>query len=392
MSFGLTAAGFTAPRAADFLEIIRDAMESELGVTIDWSNNAFFGHSTNIHAQQLGELGEALQTIYDAWVKENANGLPLDDLGQLINVWRIQATKSTCEFLLLGDATSMGKVVDSGTMFEGGDAANPSARWTLDDDVVLQGAVAVAANITAVDYGDITAVATTIDKIVTPKDGLISATNFVDASPGVPLELDAPYRARQRGGPATGGRSMAALRADLLALDGVTSAGVADNPEAYAQVVEGVLMDAHSVAVTVAPSTLTTAQQQAVAEAVYAQVAYGIKTMGTETFTVTAEDGFPKPVAFYFATNVPVDVDTLVSLKAGYTLAGVEDDIEAAVVAYFATLATGGDVLHHLVEAAVSSVAGLTQVAVELNSGTANISIGTSETAVINAQTVGTGP
>ena len=389
MAFGLTDDGYTAPRTSDFLTIIRDSFEASVGVSIDWDSNAFLGNVTSIMAQQLGELGEASQTIYDAWIRANANGLPLDDLGNIVGVPRIEATQSTVDYELTGDATSAGKIVPSGTQFEGGDDSNPVARWTLDEDVTLTGAAAVTTSITSVDFGAIAAAGGKISKIVNPQDGLASATNPAAANEGVALEDDAVYRPRQDASlQITGGRSLNALRANLQALPFVAAAGVIDNPEGFAQVVEGVAMPSHSGAVAVAPFTLTTEQQQIVAETIYNQVPWGIETIGNQNFTVIGADGFAKPVAFFFAVGIPVDVVIVIVPSSGFTLGGLSPTIEAAVTAYFDTLGVGDDVLYHRVFGAVADVEGIESFTLTINGITVNIAISVTEAAFINSQSV----
>ena len=388
MAFGLTSAGYTAPRAADFLTIIQNSMEAELGVTIDWEANSFLFHLTSVMAQQLGELGDGSQTIYDAWSRSNAQGLPLDDLGNIVGIPRIQATQSTADITLTGDATSAGKIVTAGAIFEGGDPANPTARWLLDTDVTLTGASGVAATATAVDFGATTAAATKIITIVTPFDGLASVTNAT-ASPGVPLEPDADYRLRQQSSlQITGGRGLNSIRANLEALDGVTAAGVVDNVEGFAQTIEGILMDSHSIAVTVAPNTLTIAQQQAVAELIYDQIAAGTKTMGDKPFVVTGGDGFAKAINYFYATDVDATVVYTITLIPGFTLPQVTATIEAANTAYFDSLSVGEDILFHKVVAAAAGVAGVNTLVVTVNGATLNLSVSVNEVGNLLSQSV----
>lgn len=390
-NFGLTENGYTAPRTSDFLTIIRDAFEASVGVTVDWSSNSFLGHMTSIMAQQLGEESEATQMIYDSMIPANANGLPLDDLGTIVGVLRIQPTQSTADYVLIGEADSVGKIVPQGTQFEGGDDSNPVARWTLDEDVVLDGLNPVSTSVTSMDFGGITAAPGTIDKIVNPQPGLASGSNPNQANEGIPLESDSDYRLRRQSSlQITGGRSLNALRANLQALDGVTAAGVVDNVEGYPQTVEGILLEGHSVAVTVAPSTLTTAQRESVAETIYDQVPWGIKTIGDQNFTITGGDGFPKSVSFFFATDIPVDVVIVIVLEVGFTLSGLSPTIQAAVSGYFSDLGVGEDVLYHKVFGAVAGVEGLDSFTLTINGLTSNISISVNEAAFLNSQSVTT--
>lgn len=389
MAYGLTSAGYTAPRTADFLAVIRNSFEAAVGVSIDWSKNAFLYHITSIMAQQLGELGDGSQMVYDAWVRANASGLPLDDLGNIVGIPRIQATQSTADYSVAGDATSAGKIVPAGTVFEGGDPANPVARWTLDVDVTLTGAAVVATTITAVDHGEVTAAPGTITTIVTPVSGLASVANAAAASAGVPLELDADYRLRQQSSlQITGGRGLNAIAANLTALDGIIAAGVIDNVEAYAQTIEGVAMDPHSIAITIAPNTLTIAQQQAAAQLIYDQIASATKTMGDKPFTVTGADGYAKPINYFYAADVNVTVVYTITLQTGYTLSQVAATILLANAAYFDLLAVGEDVLFHKIVAAGAGVAGVETLTVTANGAGINIPISSNELGILLSQVV----
>jgi hypothetical protein len=98
--FGLTDAGYIAPRAADFLTTIRSLYNQELidlGYTEapDYERDTFLGATSEIMAFLLGQLGEATQAIYDARSVANATGLQLASLALIVGVPRNEATHST---------------------------------------------------------------------------------------------------------------------------------------------------------------------------------------------------------------------------------------------------------------------------------------------------------
>lgn len=100
---GFTDKGYVAPRAAEYLSHIRDRYEALTGLQVDWSRDTFLGQISALMAQQLGDLAESAQGLYDAFNVNNAQGLHLDSLAMIVGVRRNEATYSTALIRVRGE-------------------------------------------------------------------------------------------------------------------------------------------------------------------------------------------------------------------------------------------------------------------------------------------------
>jgi len=392
-TWGLTDDGYTAPRSADFLTVIRDSYEAALialGLPsdVDWQRDVFLGNVTANMAARLGELGEASQALYDGFDVANATGLQLDNLALLVGVRRIEATYSQAIVTIGGVA---GTVVLTGDVVEGG-GPDDDQRWTVTEDTAIGGGGTVDVVVQATDKGAIVAVAGQIDTLVTVRAGLNSVTNAADATTGQARETDAELRKRRQESLAIGGgRNRESLRAQLTQLEAVTAAVVLDNDDLVQAVIDGLVLEPKSVSVILYPSTLTTAQKQEIALIIYDQVADGIYVNGSDVVaTITGADGAEKVVRWDYATPTVVNVETTVELDTGYTLGDVEAAIQAHVADYFASLGVGDDVRTLPILALVDTVDGVLGATVELNGGTADVPISLAQIAELGTNTVTT--
>lgn len=369
-TWGLTDDGFTAPRAADLLTLIRDDFEARTGLTVDWDEDLVLGTLTASVAVVLGDLAEGLQGVYDSFDLNGATGLALDNLSQLVGVTRDPATAGSVTLTLTGTS---GTVIPAGSLVEGG-TADDSVRWSTSEDVTLSaGTGSVVATCTTV--GRLTAEAGTVDKIVTPISGWSAVTNAAAATPGTDRETDTSLRARRAESLSLAGRgSLAALRADLLALDYVQAAVVLENATDADVTTSGVAIDAYGVAVILYPSTLTTAQKTEVAGILFNQIPAGTPQMGAVTATVTKADGATHTMRWAWATTTAVTCEVQVTaFDSGYVLADVQDAIEEAVTAYFAGLSVGQAARRLDLFVAIGQIPGVAACVLTLNSSATDV-------------------
>lgn len=387
----LTLAGYSAPRAADLLATIRAAYVAELAARglatdPDWERDTFLGVITAITADRLGDLAEEVQALYDAFTPANAAGVPLDDLCALVGVYRQPATASTAAVTLTGTPAT---VIPAGSVVAGG-GPDDLARWTLDAATTIGGGGTVAGAVTCTEVGAIAATIGQIDQIATPIAGWASVTNAAAAVVGQARESDAVLRVRRASTlAAAGNRTLAALRADLLALDYLDGAVVLDNDSDAAATVEGVALAAHSIAVVVYPSGLTLAQVEEVAGVIYEHTAAGVYVNGSdEVVDVVGDDGSAKTVRFDYAASVGVTVGIGCTLATGYTLAEVAADVEAAVTAYFDALAVGQAARRLELFGVLSAVDGLVACTLDMNTFSTDITAQATERLTLAAISV----
>ena len=331
MSWGLdTTAGLVAPRAADFLVEAESAIDAEFtarGLPIpDYDHDLVTGVFRDVIATLLGDLGEALQALYDAQTVNGATGIHLDDIGAIRGVERDPATASTVEVTLTGTAATVvltGKLVQDA---DGNQWAATEAGTVGGADVTFEAVVAGATTLAS---------GATLSP-VTPVAGWTGGTASADATVGNDRETDAAYRLRQQAALQNQGSASAnAIRARLLQLDYIEAAIVVVNNTAAVVVSGGVTLQPHSIAVIVYPATLTTAQEQEVVEVIYLHVAPGVYTNGAESATVTRADGYPETIRWAYAADLNVAVVATVVLATGYVLSDVQTAIEELIAAWF---------------------------------------------------------
>lgn len=371
-TYGLTADGYTAPRQADYLTLIRDSYEARLqalGFTEmpDWERDTFLGQITEVLSYELGQLAEANMAVYDARSVSNATGLQLDNLALIVGVTRQEATKGTVTLTCTG---TDGTVITQGKVVEGG-GTDGKARWVVSEDATISGGT-VDVVATAEEAGQVIATSGQITTIVTAVSGWSAVTNAAAADPGDDRETDSALRARrQRALQSAGATSTNAILSALLDLDFLTGATVVDNPTGTSTTVDGLTVAAYGVACAVSPNTLTTAQKQDVVQAIYDHLGAGTATSGSETGTVTKRDGRSHTVRFYMAADATVNVAWVLELAVGYVLADVEDPLADLVTDYFLTLAPGDTVFPMPLIALAATVAGIANVTSLLLNGAA---------------------
>lgn len=367
----LSASGLTVPRAADFLASVRADVQARYAAAggvgeIDFGTDTLMGILTGAVAVQLGLLAEAVQAVYDGRVPSAAAGACLDDLGEAVGVTRLGATASAVSLTLTG---TTGTTIPAGALVTGG-GTDGAARWRIDAAVTLSAGTGTA-TATCTEAGAIAAGIGDVDTILTPVSGWSAVTNAVAATTGRAMETDAAFRLRRAQAlRAPVASSVAAIQAALAALDYIEAAVVIENPAGAVATVSGVSMAARSVAVILWPSTLTTAQKQEAAQAIYERLPAGIALNGSDvTATVTDAAGQSKTVVWDWADVLTVNVAATLTLSTGYTLGAVSALVEAAIEDWFdANAAVGQSVDNTPIEAYIlATVTGVRRVIVTLN-------------------------
>ena len=368
---GLTAAGYEAPTFNEILVLIRADYQAELrrieglpGLVIDFDADTFLGIMTGVVARRLASLSEASQGVYDAWNVNNATGIQLDDLASMAGVPRKGARPSTAVVLITG---TVGTVLARGLEVEGG-GVDGKARWGLVDTTTIGAGGIGAALVEAVVPGPVVAIADQITKIVSPVEGWDSVSNTGNAIVGRDRETDSELRLRRAESlQIGGGRSLAAIRANVLALPFVNSAAVVENATSVDRTVQGLSLPPHSFAAVVAPSTLSVSETKRIMEVLYALSPTGIQSVGDIASTVTGADGFAKAVAFYYAGELPVTVTISLEPRPGFSVAGIAEEVKPLIVAYFAALRVGECVERLEIFGLLAQVAGIKKASVALN-------------------------
>lgn len=184
--------------------------------------------------------------------------------------------------------------------------------------------------------GAVNAAAGALATIETPVTGWLTVTNLSGAVVGNALETDSSLRLKRAEELASSGNATAdAIRANILALDGVTSCRVFYN-------------DTDAVVDTIPPHSVEVlvlgGDDQEIADEVFASVAAGIGYSGNQTDTVVDSNGVSHTVKWSRPVEVPIFARLDVVKYATTFPSDGSDQIKAAVVAYGNSLGVGRSV------------------------------------------------
>ena len=329
----LTGAGLTMPRQADFITEVRREYKARTGQDLDVEYDSVLGSLVSVVTLQLDQVAEAVQGTYDSTDENNATGGQLDSIAAITGLARLTAQPSTAVVTCTG---TPGSVIPAGAVVEGGGVTGAS-RWTLDLAVTIAASGTVDASVTCEETGPTVATAGLISTITTPIAGWDSVTNAIEATPGRDIETDGELRIRRRESLAISGQStLGSLRAAVLALPFLTDAAFAENATPSPIAYSGITLPAHSVAIVVQPNPLTTTQVEVLASTIYARLPFGIRAYGIDIdTTVQGADGLPKAIQASYPVELQAAVTIGMRTADGFTFADIEQQVIAAVTAYF---------------------------------------------------------
>lgn len=325
---GLTSAGFESKTLETILADIVARQRAALGPAIVTSSDSALGVINGILADQLAELWELAEAVYNSAFPDGASGASLDRVCALTGVLRLQATNSTVTITLTGDD---GTVIPAGSVV----SVDPSGdRFVLLEDATIASGT-VDALFAAETAGPVIANSGTLTVIETPISGWTAATNAEDADVGRALETDEELRQRRADLlEVAGNATLEAIRADVLDVTDVTQARVFENTSEVT--VDGI--PPHAVEVVALGG-----EDADVAAAIFASVAAGIDTHGSVTETVTDSQDIDHTIKFSRPTDKPLMAQVSIRLVEGADSASVQAALKASLAAAFLDAQIGGD-------------------------------------------------
>ena len=339
MAYGVLPTGF----ATKSVEVLKSELDAALAAEfpgVNLSAESLFGQLNGIMASKLGEQWQNAQALASNLDPSTAIGRWLRFIGLFTGVTPLPARKSfvtlSC-YLYQGYTLPLGSVIQSNT--------NASVRFVTRAAVTNSGVSAALFSVEADAevFGPVAALANTLTIAVSPAispTALITVTNPTDATLGAFAESDFAFRARLAAETAGQGlRVIDAIRASVLAVDGVVSVHVRENT---LDIAVGA-MAPKSVSVTIYDGTSPQAANAEVAQAILDAKGFGIYTNGSVVQTATDSEGQSHTVRFSRATILPMYARIRVRVSGG---ASVATQVAQAIVEFCdANLQVGDDVI-----------------------------------------------
>lgn len=208
----------------------------------------------------------------------SARGVWLDALGSLYFIERkmSEPTTVTCEVTGIS-----GTVVPYGSLVE--DANGNKLRLLATEGITISADGTGSGQFSTVEHGAIVINSHSVTKIITVVAGWDTVDNASAGVTGRDRETDAEYLARIKISLANNAQgTIEAIRADVLALDGVIACTVLENITNQSVTSYGVQLTSHSIGVCVYGGN-----DEDIAKAIYKKKDAGCGTSGTDTVTYT---------------------------------------------------------------------------------------------------------
>jgi uncharacterized phage protein gp47/JayE len=392
---GLTPEGFVPETIETLRAELAEDWQTAFGASIDVSDESPDGILLGILADRLAVIWELLELVIASQDPDAATGAVQDAICALTGTIRLAAAPTTVTLTLTGTpdtvvpAVSQAETASTTVQFDTDAEATlveldawtadtpylPGDRVTNADRCYVctqlgtsagsggptsdgpnigdgtaawrylgEGTAAVDVEATATVDGPLVATSGDVTEIVTPVAGWEGVINLLDAEPGRDQESHEDLRIRREDELGVQGASIAeAIRSEMLDVDGVTDVTVFQNTS---DETDGNGLPPHSVEIMVRGG-----EDQDVADQVWASVAAGIVTYGTEEATVVDSEGTeqtvyftrPEEVEIHIEIDLTIDPEVYSPLGVGGQEAS-NDLVAEAIVAYGDTFDSGDDV------------------------------------------------
>jgi hypothetical protein len=279
-----------------------------------------------ILSEKVAELHELAQAVYSG-MGEDASGILLDRIAALTGTIRRAATKSLVDVKVN---------LDDGVTLPAGSQAhvdgNPDAVFETTEDVTNStgGTTDIDAVMRAVETGPVQAPDNKLTEIVTSVTGWNSVNNPPegDKTIGKNAADDVELREQRRVELARGGqRTLAAVRSNVAAVDGVIDVLVKENTS---MTTDGDGRPPKSIEVILWDGDPASADDDEVAQVIWDTKAEAIEAHGETSGTAEKDTGESETVAFTRVTKLEPTVTVQVVLEPG-TASGWESDVEDAI-------------------------------------------------------------
>lgn len=300
-SFGVLSTGVAVKRISDVTAQMESNLQSDLGAAFVLVSQTPEGQLVNRMAEQIADLWEFGEQVYNSFSPQTASGPALDAAFSMVDQFRIPATSSVANGVTINGTG--GTVLAAGSV-QLAVAGNPGAIFTLAVGVTIGGGGSVTGTFVCTQTGPVTAAVGTLTSIVTAPAGVTSCTNPTAAQVGVVAEVDSAFRVRANQQlNASGTGTFPGLEQVILGVANVSAVYLFSNDtDATAN---GLLP--HSVLAIVVGGA-----DQDILDAIFAAKPAGIDTNGTTAGTVSDSQGVSHAVNFSRLVGVPIYMDVTI--------------------------------------------------------------------------------
>jgi len=389
MSFGLGVTGFTPKRLADIKAELEADFKSRLGAAINIDPQGPLGQIIGTISERESLVWEEMEAVYYSRYPSTAEGVSLDRVVEVTNIFRLMATKSNVTARVSG---TNGTSVPAG--FTASVSGSPASRFISAASGIIGSVSSGYVDIVfeAETAGSTQAPSGTLTVIETPVSGVTSVTNTLDAVVGRETETDTQLRIRRaitlnRPGTAT----VNGIRNAILNVDNVLQANIVENDTG--------LYDSDGRPPHSFEAVVSGGNDADIAAAIFASKAAGIETFGEESETVVDSQGTSHTVKFsrpdnkeiYLRVTITPNVDP--NEGTVYPSTGDDSIISAIIEFSDAIYVLGHDVILSQFYTPINTIEGVFGILVEasLNGSswqTTNISVAADELAVFDTSRI----
>jgi len=293
---GITDAGFVLKTRDNIQdELNEEAIKPEnFGSDIELSEFGEVGQFIQLMSQALADTWENLEDVYYSMFPDTAEGVSLDRVAAIGGLSRTAATKALVSVSISGvneTTIPVGTLIQTpqAVQFETlSEATAYTSGTSVDSRAVVAGSTGIVPANTITEFS------------ITIAD-LTDVRNPLASTGGAPIESDVDLRQRFQDRDLSGGSSVPAIINALLELDNVITATVNENTTDEEDV-NG--LPAHSVQCIVSGSATDTE----IAETIFESKAAGIATYGSQSATVTDDNGDSHIIYWDEPTDVFINV------------------------------------------------------------------------------------
>jgi uncharacterized phage protein gp47/JayE len=361
----VSATGISAPAFEDILASEIATYQGIYGSDVLLTPDTQDGQLISVRCTAINDTNQLAIAVYNSYSPTYAQGVGLSAAVQINGLNREISSNSTVTVVIIGVA---------GTFIPFGVVQDTSGNlWNLPISQTIPTSGQLTVTATAESTGALSAAPNTVTTIYNIVAGWQSVNNPAAATPGNPVETDAALRTRQAQSTALQAQTpLGSILAAVANTGGIGRYAIEENQTSVTDV-NGV--PGHSIAVIVEGGNVTT-----IAQTIEQKKAPGTGTYGTTTITVTDPSGVPIPISFYEMTEVPIYAAVTIQPLTGY-VQNTATTIVNTLVAFIASLGIGEEVYYNW----LTSIAGLTTLPVGQTFVITTMAIGTSSTALSNA-------